>query len=219
MQLEAVVDTSKQQQKTLIANLEVSKSLVQLQKEQQEVLAKSLETTKSLYALQKDERDRTQELASKKPRLLAFVGEQEILEKSITITMAIDEGLNTAEIPLKLRNVGSATLVHPLIIGFISNKQLSIRVGGAPLAAAPNHNRSQLSGANVLNFLPYKTSQKGYSTDLMIGGLSALPSVGEFTIEYSVSGENLEEPFTILIKVQFTRKTSDQPASSTAPIH
>lgn len=115
-------------------------------------------------------------------------------------------GVNQAGIELKVKNIGSATLTHPLIMAVSSNNKLSLQLKGANYPAAPNHYRSQLGGNNIFDFLPFRTSKRRYDTSINVGGLSAVPAVVDFDVEYNLSGENLEEPFGVLIHVHFTRE-------------
>lgn len=204
--LTKVADTLVQQQETLNKNLDTSKDLFALQKEQQSVLSKSLDTTKALYDLQKQERNRAEELANRRPQIRAFIGEQEVLEKTIVLTMPVKGDQNKAVIPLKIKNIGTATLMHPLIMAMVSNKNLSIQLQGATDPEEPEHYKSQLGGNEVLNMFAYQISKKRYNTYLTLKGLGALSSPSDFEVEYSLTAENLGEPFIVFIKVHFTRE-------------
>ncbi len=94
-----------------------------------------------------------QELANRKPKIQAFVGDQEIIAKFIVVNMNVVGDVNQAGIELKVKNIGSATLTHPLIMAVSSNNKLSLQLKGANYPAAPNHYRSQLGGNNIFDFL------------------------------------------------------------------
>ena len=198
--LEAVVETVKNEQEVLTKHLETSRSLLALQKEQQEVFTKSLEISKAQLALQKEERQRVQELANQKPKIQAAIGNQLIVDQTIQITVTVGQN-NMAVLPVNVKNIGSAVLLHPFISAFSSRKDISVRLEGGHSDTAQPH-RSQLAG-RVLDILPFRTSQKVYDTSIH---LIVPSSVSDFDIDYDLAGDNLEEPFKVLIHVHVKRE-------------
>lgn len=169
-----------------------------LQKEQQEILTKSLEVSKSLLVLQKEERQRVQELATRKPKIQAAIGDRVIVDQTIQTTVTVGQD-NKMVLPITIKNIGSAVLQHPLISAFSSRKDISVHLEGG---RSDTPNRSQLAG-RVLDILPFRTSQKVYDTSIH---LVVPSSVSDFDIGYDLTGDNLDEPFKILIHVHVKRE-------------
>ncbi len=201
-QLQDVAETLKGQQETLNKNLETSKDLFQLQKEQQAVLTKSLEITKNLYQIQKEERERVLELASRKPQMQVVIGSQEIVEPETSIEVSVDKN-NNAVIPLMVKNVGTASLIHPGIHAIATRKDVKLRLEGASFKDAPNGYRSEVGGLRVKDMLTFKSSRSIYESSIY---LSNLVSDEAFDIYFSMDGENLEQPFRLMIRVKIKRE-------------
>lgn len=198
--LEAVIEVARQQKETLDKSLEVSKKLVGLQEEQQAVLAKSLETTKSLYQIQKEERERILELASRKPKLEAYLGDHLIENGQVTLDVQGD--IPNQKIYVFLKNTGSAPVLRPKITAALSRKDLFIHFTGTEFQDPGKEHWSRLY---VQQILPFSSSQQPFVNEMVLARLQDLPNTANFDLVYNVVAENLEKPFTIVIHIQFKR--------------
>lgn len=207
-QLQAVVESLKSQQHLQSQSLDTSKALLTLQerlvsttKEQQAVLAQSLETSKTLLALQKGERDRLQELANRKPKILALLGDV-ILEKSrVEIPLTVEKETNRAFLPLLIRNVGTATLQKPTYLAHTKNREGTIWLEGT-ISDLKRPFRSEQSGLTVKDLLTFRGSGATYNSGIYI---MAPETVSEMDLIFSMTGENLDSPFVIEFHVHLKR--------------
>lgn len=199
-QLEAVVDSLTNQQEVLIKGLETSKSLFALQKEQQEVLTRSLEVSRALLTLQKEERQRVQELANRKPKVQILIGDHTPDKGMIETVLTVGQD-NKGQLPIAIKNIGSAILLKPVLMVVASRQDISIRFDGVPLNSK-KPSQTQVSAPRLLDFLPYATSASLYDSSIQV---TVPPSVSDFHIDYTVTGENLEPRFNALMHVVVKR--------------
>lgn len=207
-QLQAVVESLKSQQHLQSQSLDTSKALLTLQerlvsttREQQDVLTQSLETSKSLLALQKEERERLQELANRKPKILALLG-SEIIEKSkVEVTLTVEKETNRAFLPLRIRNLGTASLQRPSYVAHTPNREGTIWLEGTYSdVKRPFH--TEQSGLNVKGLLTFRGSGATYNSGIFI---VAPETVSELDLIFSLTGENLDSPFVIEFHVHLNR--------------
>lgn len=203
-QLEAVVETLEQQHQTLSRNLEASKDLLGIQREQQAVLADSLKTSRALLALQKEERERVHELANRKPQVHVVLGSEEISDPEATFEVNVDKN-NNAVIPLMVKNIGTANLLHPGIYAIASRKDVKLRLDGSSFRDAPNTHRSELGGLRVKDMLTFKSSGSIYEASIHLGNLV---SDEPFDIHFSMDGENLEQSFRLILHIKIKREVA-----------
>jgi hypothetical protein len=207
-QLQAVVESLKSQQHLQSQSLDTSKALLTLQerlvsttREQQDVLTQSLETSRTLLALQKEERERLQELANRKPKVLALLGDV-ILEKSkVEIPLTVEKGTNRAYLPLHIRNVGTASLQKPSYVAHTPNREGTIWLEGT-ISDVKRPFHTEQSGLMVKDLLTFRGSGTTYNSGIYI---VAPETVSELDIMFSLTGENLDSPFVIEFHVHLNR--------------
>lgn len=207
-QLQAVVESLKSQQHLQSQSLDTSRSLLTLQeglvgttKQQQDVLTQSLETSRTLLALQKEERERLQELANRKPKLLALLGDV-ILEKSkVEIPLTVEKETNRAYLPLRIRNVGTASLQRPSYVAHTPNREGTIWLEGT-ISDVKRPFHTEQSGLNVKDLLTFHGSRATYNSGIYI---VAPETVSELELIFSMTGENLDSPFVIEFHVHLNR--------------
>ncbi|MDR4476432.1 MAG: hypothetical protein R3B11_10570 [Nitrospira sp.] len=202
-QLQAVVDSLSQQSGTLANNLEASRNLLDVQKEQRTVLADSLETMKALLQLQKEERARAQEVANRKPKLEAYIGDKLIENGSIDVELKVKGDTPTNTFVFWLKNIGSASLKNARIMATAPRKTVYLHLTAAQYHDQDNSHWSQLQGEEIL---PHKSSGKRFGYPLLISGLHNLKSNDKFDIIWDVTAESLESPFRIVMHFNFIRE-------------
>ena len=199
-QLQSVVDAVKAQQQIMADNLETSRQLFTLQKDQQVVLAKSLETSKGLLILQQDQLQREKEIANRRPKIQLVIEDKIFDKMEVETSVAIGQE-NRGVLLTAVQNVGEVPLRKAVHLAIASNENVTIWFDGSHINNA-HKNRTQLSGANILDILPVSTSGSVYGVSIH---LIAPPDVSKFDVSYSVTGDNLDAPFRSVIHVNITR--------------
>ncbi len=155
-QLQAVVDTVQAQQRIMADNLETSKQLFSLQKEQQVVVAKSLETSKGLLSLQQEQLQHEKEIASRRPKIQLVIGNKIFDTAEVETSLAIGQE-NKGVLLTGVQNTGQVPLKKAVYLAIASNNNVTLYFDGTSINNT-NPNRTQLSGANILDILPISTS-------------------------------------------------------------
>lgn len=207
-QLQAVVESLKNQQHLQSQSLDTFKTLLTLQerlvsttKEQQNVLSQSLETSKTLLTLQTEERERLQELANRKPKILALIGNVVIETAKVEVPLTVDKENNRAYLPLLIRNIGTASLQKPRYVAHTSNKEGTIWFENT-VSDGKRPFYTEQSGLNVIDLLTFRGSGSTYNSGIYI---VAPEKVSELDLIFSMTGENLESPFVIEFHVHLNR--------------
>lgn len=207
-QLQAVVESLKSQQHLQSQSLDTFKALHNLQerlvsttKEQQDVLSQSLETSKTLLALQKEERERLQELANRKPKILALLGEVILENSKVEIPLTVEKETNRAYLPLRIRNVGTASLQKPSYVAHTTNREGTIWLEDT-ISNGKRPFHTEQSGLDVKDLLTFRGSGATYNSGIYI---VAPATVSELDLIFSMTGENLDSPFVIEFHIHLNR--------------
>lgn len=184
------IKDSEEQQKSLNASREQLQAMVETAKQEQEIFTQHLQTSKAQLALQQELYRQEAERTSRKPRLAVFIEDTSFNKEKMTSGLAIDKDKRT-RLPLRIRNIGSSSLHKPIFLAVTSRKEVGIWFNGVQ----PNQNepfRSQLAGSTVLDLLPYSKSKQNWEADLFVGVPSGTTS---FDITLDIIAENLDTPF------------------------
>lgn len=181
-----------QQQAALDASRKALESVVQTATGQQTLLQKNLETLQAqLEVTQAQWRQEQERLArraeisilSLNNRPWATIQEAQA-HGNLSITIPAE---GSQALTFSLRNIGQAALVHPIYI-FTATPETVLVDERNVRVPRPDRNVLQISGANVIDFLPYSATR----TDSNISADVTVPrSVSNFALRLRILGENM----------------------------
>jgi hypothetical protein len=183
--------TAKEQQKILDASRMALESVVLTAQGQQTLLEQNLETSKTQLALVQEQWKQEQERQSRRAQLsimsLNGVPWATVEQANGNVQVNVSPGGKTT-LRFVLRNTGAASLVHPIYVLTATPETVLVDQADFPIARA-NHNRFQLSGPAVLDFLPYSASNtdQDFSVDVTVPDI-----VLNFDLAFKVLGENMD---------------------------
>lgn len=196
-QLEQATEDGKEQQKSLDASRAQLQAVVDTAKQQQEVLTQHLETSKAQLALQQELYRQELERASRKPKLTIFVEHKSFDAGKMTTGLVVDKERRT-RLPLRIRNTGSAPLKKPIFIAVASQKDITMWFENTPVHQT-TPNRAQLGGSvGVMDIPPFSTSKQNWEADLLF---SVPAGATSFDVTLDVVAENLDSPFHVVFHV------------------
>ena len=189
-QLEQATEDGKEQRKSLDASRAQLQAVVDTAKQQQEVLTQHLETSKAQLSLQQEVQQQEKERASRKPKLHVYIEGNSFDPQKMTASFALD-GNKQARLPFRIRNIGSAPLHKAIISAVVSKKDVTAWFDGISLNLHERF-KAEVSGSMVKDLLPFSVIKDDYDLNLIV----SVPSgINSFDITYSVIGENLDTPF------------------------
>ena len=122
-QLQQAAKDGEEQRQSLDASRAQLQAVVETAKQQQEVLTQHLETSKAQLALQQEFQRQEKERASRKPKLHVFIDDNSFDPEKMTTGLAVDKDKRT-RLPIRNRNIGSAPLHKPIFLAVASRKEV-----------------------------------------------------------------------------------------------
>ena len=115
--------------------------------------------------------------------------------------MSVEKETNRAYLPLRIRNVGTASLQRPTFSAHTQNRDATIWFEGI----SPDTNkpfRTEQSGLTIKDLLTFRGSETTYNSGIF---LKAPETVSELDLTFVLTGENLDRPFVIEFHVHLNR--------------